>query len=798
VVFVGEETTVAQRSWCTQTGRWPAIRLVSIVAGLVSLTAVILSATPPRAAAQSPDPTLLPIATTAQIPLSVAYDALNVLSMAAGSSYLDPTTGVKVYKLTSGSFPAASPNWGHDYAEGGYEVSLPHTGNTRTVLVYDGASTHWLLDFSPDAGVSNPRPLTGTLRPYADISFTFSSNPATPYYAYVGTSTAVRRFDVRTMTEVPGDGWPTSASNVQWLTQSENDGLFAWLASDTTTMTAYEPRTGTKKTAKFDSGHQVQVDKGGRYIFWSLDGNAGVIWDFRSGSVLWNVPGDPGIPFAHTGMLRRRIAVTNWNAAAPYNFGYLAVDIPDSEQNVSGPAASGYAHTNGGWIQNPADLNDQWALTAHYGIYELSSGYLAPSGLILWTINGGRRLLAHTYDTSIPYIYTWFPFAKFSADGNYAMFTSDMDGAGRSDVFLAAMPASTTLPVVSAVSPASVTAGAASFVLTVTGSNFVSGSIVRWAGANRATTFVSSTQVQTTIPASDLAGAGTASVTVVNPDGGISGWQTFTINAATADIGVYRPSTGQWFILRSRDGTLQQVQWGATGDIPVPRDYDGDGTTDIAVYRPGTGVWYVQRSSDGAVQEVQWGGAAGDIPVPRDYDGDGKADFAVFRPSSGTWYIARSRDGAQQQVQWGADGDIPVPRDYDGDGTTDLAVYRPSTGAWYILRSSDGTLQEVQWGGADGDTPVPGDYDGDGTTDLAVYRPSTGVWYILRSSDGAAQELPWGAAGDIPVPGDYDGDGTTDLAFYRPSTGWWYILRSRDGAQQQVQWGVTGDQPLSR
>ena len=77
---------------------------------------------------------------------------------------------------------------------------------------------------------------------------------------------------------------------------------------------------------------------------------------------------------------------------------------------------------------------------------------------------------------------------------------------------------------------------------------------------------------------------------------------------------MYRPSTGIWYVLRSSDATLQLVQWGAAGDIPVPRDYDGDGKVDVAVYRPTTGSWYIVRSGDGRVQAIQWG-VAGDQPL---------------------------------------------------------------------------------------------------------------------------------------------------------------------------------------
>src|SRR5437879_5033490 len=71
---------------------------------------------------------------------------------------------------------------------------------------------------------------------------------------------------------------------------------------------------------------------------------------------------------------------------------------------AAGPSASPNAHQNGGWVQNPASLGDQWAVVSYEAPYELGQGYLAPSGLILWTINDPqRRLLAHSYQTSSVY-----------------------------------------------------------------------------------------------------------------------------------------------------------------------------------------------------------------------------------------------------------------------------------------------------------------------------------------------------------------------------------------------------------
>ncbi|MDX2030531.1 MAG: PKD domain-containing protein [Blastocatellia bacterium] len=72
-------------------------------------------------------------------------------------------------------------------------------------------------------------------------------------------------------------------------------------------------------------------------------------------------------------------------------------------------------------------------------------------------------------------------------------------------------------PTIASISPAMVGAGGAGFTLTVTGTNFVSGSTVRIAGNSRATTFVSATQLTATIASGDIAAAGSFDITVLNP-----------------------------------------------------------------------------------------------------------------------------------------------------------------------------------------------------------------------------------------------------------------------------------------
>jgi hypothetical protein len=81
--------------------------------------------------------------------------------------------------------------------------------------------------------------------------------------------------------------------------------------------------------------------------------------------------------------------------------------------------------------------------------------------------------------------------------------------------------------------PAGAEQGGEAFVLTVNGAGFSQGSVVRWNGTDRPTTFVNPGRVTAQIPAADLAQVGTAQIVVFNPapGGGASAPRVFPVGA---------------------------------------------------------------------------------------------------------------------------------------------------------------------------------------------------------------------------------------------------------------------------
>ena len=146
------------------------------------------------------------------------------------------------------------------------------------------------------------------------------------------------------------------------------------------------------------------------------------------------------------------------------------------------------------------------------------------------------------------------------------------------------------------------------------------------------------------------------------------------------DLAVWRPSNGTWFI-RDVEHELRLVRVVPVGSRRRRsrpwrlRRRRQERTSPSGGRRPGRGSSGCPATNYTTDVSFQWG-LAGDVPVPGDYDGDGTTDLAVWRPSTGTWFIRQSSTGYATSVsfQWGSSGDITVPGDYDGDGKTDLAV----------------------------------------------------------------------------------------------------------------------------
>jgi hypothetical protein len=129
-------------------------------------------------------------------------------------------------------------------------------------------------------------------------------------------------------------------------------------------------------------------------------------------------------------------------------------------------------------------------------------------------------------------------------------------------------------PYLLALSPSTATAGSSAFTLTVTGVSFDSTCQVTWNGANLTTTYVSSTSLTATVPASDVATAGSASVGVTSTSNGSAAYpQIFVIDAGTgkarltSTIALSRATDGTHNILVAL--TLKNVGTGSATNVKI-------------------------------------------------------------------------------------------------------------------------------------------------------------------------------------------------------------------------------------
>jgi hypothetical protein len=229
----------------------------------------------------------------------------------------------------------------------------------------------------------------------------------------------------------------------------------------------------------------------------------------------------------------------------------LTVQLSASDLAQAGSQNLTVVNTEGlGWTSNPLVLTinatnpvltaiSPTSAAAGSGALTLTATGTNFAGTSTIQVNGANRTTTFGSSTQLTATLTA---ADLSVAGSLSI-TVNTPSAGTSAALT--FTVNNPGPSLTSLSPSTATAGGTAFTLTVNGSNFVSGAVVRVNGSNRTTTFVSSTQLTAAIPASDIASPGSLSVTVTNaaPGGGTSSALTFTVNNPVPALTSLSPST---------------------------------------------------------------------------------------------------------------------------------------------------------------------------------------------------------------------------------------------------------------
>ena len=396
------------------------------------------------------DPTLLPIA-SGQEPNHGAYAALDVPALSAGSAYLDPTTGVTVYRVTDARTPIANERGQPDYSDGGPFISLPweRDGDTHYTLylaVRPVPSFHYLVDFDYTAGTfENWReaPVQGN-----EITFSFSNNPDTAQIAYYLEDRTLHRYDTGAMATADTGNFPHTFAigrEGDWLSVDMNDRWFVCQEEfDGGTVAVWNSETNVEHHGATGEPHMI---RDGSFVMGAE--NRASDHEELTGHVVSNT----ALLNLATGELTRPDQPESHPAGAANGF-FMAVDPNQGGGNqlYRFEAATGFethlggrgdiigssGHFAGQWVVNNEPGLDLWMLFSGWGG---SSIVIDAIAFVPFNATSGNvRLLAHHY-SSVGEDYYAQPHATLSPDGKLVLFGSNMNDSGRIDAFLAIVPA---------------------------------------------------------------------------------------------------------------------------------------------------------------------------------------------------------------------------------------------------------------------------------------------------------------------------------------------------------------------
>jgi hypothetical protein len=334
--------------------------------------------------------------------------------------------------------------------------------------------------------------------------------------------------------------------------------------------------------------------------------------------------------------------------------------------------------------------------------------------------------------------------------------------------------------------PTAVSPGSGSFTLHASGTGFISGATIDFNGTPLTTTFVDHAHLTAQVPATDVASAGTASVTIVNPGAG-------SVRSNVVYFQVGAPQASVTFA-SAANSPLQAEETLAVS----AGDFNEDGKPDLVISANvqvyvflgnGDGTFAAAAGSPMRVASPPYDDRASPYVGPialGDFNHSGHLGLAVseiedeagvillgngdgtFVPSSAT--IANAL---------GFPVDASAAADLNGDGNLDLAFATFSGQSPVLLGYGDGAFTQASDLNPNGNSfpngIVFGDFNGDGKLDAVVASggsktyPFSGLAVCLGNGDGTFTSAPsspisLGSSLSTVVAADFNGDGKLDLA----------------------------------
>lgn len=384
-----------------------------------------------------------------------------IAALPAGGSYVDPASGVKVYKVTDATHPSANVGMAVQYSTQGLQISGPWgpNGDQYTVFFHNAEGSSFLVDYKLGGTFSNYRSNPATAGAQA-------MSRATPQIQYYVTGSQMHRYSTATNTLADMAPFPiafaSTGGNNSWFMVNQDDTWASAIGTGGQNVTALDMVGGKQITVTnsgldevyigYSSQSLINDDAGGKAA------TAGYVYNF-----LTNAKASVNLPFGQMPFISHAASLNGfWVGTDTYTGGghmplnQVAYDATrtaptkTNSNNASGTAYYGQFHASGHWRQ-PAgqkqymlysfdhDTNGADTPNLKYGMHfvDISTGILYL--LAYHNSEDSTTNMAHAVGGSN---YWAQAHASQSDDGKIVIWNSNLQDTSREDVYLAEVPRS--------------------------------------------------------------------------------------------------------------------------------------------------------------------------------------------------------------------------------------------------------------------------------------------------------------------------------------------------------------------